>query len=173
MSFHHVAITTKDTKANHDFYTKAMGFTLAACEASHAAAGEGGWMKHFFYDTGDGSMMAFWELHVDGYEPDKYRVNIAEGLDLPQWTNHLAFGAKDLDELERFRKRWLDYGCEVQHIDHGWCQSIYTTDPNGITVEFCTFTKPFTEETRRDAEQVAFDPAPPLKSFFRVIEHDD
>jgi len=26
-------------------------------------------------------------------------------------------------------------------IDHGWCTSIYTKDPNGILVEFCTSTR--------------------------------
>lgn len=173
MSFHHVAITTKDTKANHDFYTKAMGFTLAAGEASHSAGGEEGWMKHFFYDTGDGSMIAFWELHVEGYPPEKYRTNIATGLDLPDWTNHIAFGAKSLEELETFRKRWLDYGLEVQHINHGWCESIYTKDPNGINVEFCCYTKPFNAKTRREAEELIVDSDPLLKSFFELIPHDD
>ncbi|MEE3326324.1 MAG: hypothetical protein VX252_03250, partial [Myxococcota bacterium] len=27
-------------------------------------------------------------------------------------------------------------------IDHGWCRSVYTVDPNGIMVEFCVTTKP-------------------------------
>ena len=27
-------------------------------------------------------------------------------------------------------------------IDHGWCISIYTLDPNGIMVEFCVTTDP-------------------------------
>jgi hypothetical protein len=28
----------------------------------------------------------------------------------------------------------------IMQIDHGWCTSIYTLDPNGIMVEFCVTT---------------------------------
>ena len=36
-------------------------------------------------------------------------------------------------------------------IDHGWCTSIYTNDPNGIAVEFCTTTSTFSEQDRTEA----------------------
>ena len=36
-------------------------------------------------------------------------------------------------------------------IDHGWCRSVYTVDPNGIMVEFCVTTKP--EEFRQSEEE--------------------
>jgi hypothetical protein len=28
----------------------------------------------------------------------------------------------------------------MHEIDHGWCRSLYTVDPNGIMVEFCVTT---------------------------------
>jgi hypothetical protein len=40
--------------------------------------------------------------------------------------------------------------------------SVYTLDPNGILVEFCTTTKAFTDEDRRDAERLFADPHPPV-----------
>ena len=33
-------------------------------------------------------------------------------------------------------------------IDHNWCHSIYTKDPNDNLVEFCLTTGRFTEEDR-------------------------
>ena len=39
-------------------------------------------------------------------------------------------------------------------IDHGWCTSIYADDPNGITVEFCTSTREFTDDDRAEAARL-------------------
>ena len=168
MGYHHLAIATKDTKANHDFYTKAMGFSLDHCEAGPTQ--EGGWVKHFFYNTGDGSMIAFWEMHIEEYPAESYNTSIADGLGLPHWTNHIAFSAKDLSELEEHRKRWVEYGCEVRQLDHRWCRSIYTEDPNGIMVEFCADTTGLTQKERDEAEQLLFDPDPPQQGPPQVIE---
>jgi catechol-2,3-dioxygenase len=66
-------------------------------------------------------------------------------------VNHLAFSASDLADLARRRERWLAHGCDVMEIDHDWCVSIYTTDPNGTLVEFCTSTRPFDAEDRARA----------------------
>ena len=57
-------------------------------------------------------------------------------------------------------------------IDHGWCTSIYADDPNGITVEFCTSTREFTDDdraeaaTRWPASKPELDQAPPEVEFF-------
>jgi hypothetical protein len=57
MGFHHVAFASKNTDATHRFYTEAMGFALEKVVVG--ASPEGGWAKHFFYDTGDDSLIAF------------------------------------------------------------------------------------------------------------------
>jgi catechol 2,3-dioxygenase-like lactoylglutathione lyase family enzyme len=157
MPFHHVAIATRDAKATHEFYTQAMGFMLAKVEV--APAGEHGFAKHLFYDTGGGGLIAFWDFHDAGLPAD-WSSAISEGLGLPLWANHLAFEARDLDDLAARRKRWLDHGHDVHEIDHIWCTSIYTRDPNGILVEFCTTTRPFTADDREDAQRLLMDPAP-------------
>ncbi|NIJ40817.1 hypothetical protein FHS78_001093 [Parvibaculum indicum] len=36
-------------------------------------------------------------------------------------------------------------------IDHNWCYSIYTKDPNDNFVEFCLTTGSFNEEDRKNA----------------------
>ena len=148
MGFHHLALATRDIKATHEFYTAAMGFELVKVEA--APTTEEGWARHLFYDTGNGELLAVWDIH-DGALTE-YRTEISTGLGLPPWANHIAFGADDLDDLKIRLERWLDFGLDCVRIDHGWCTSIYADDPNGITVEFCTSTR---ELTRNDREQAA------------------
>lgn len=174
MSFHHVAIATRDAKANHEFYTGPMGFRLVRVEVGKS--GETGWAKHLFYETGNGEMIAFWDLHDPDLAGD-WSPAISTGLGLPVWANHIAFGADDLDDIARRRDRWLDHGVDVMEIDHGWCTSIYARDPNGILVEFCTTTREFTEADHEDAlrlleaDHVQPDPNGPPTKIYRASEH--
>jgi catechol 2,3-dioxygenase-like lactoylglutathione lyase family enzyme len=146
MAFHHVAIATRDVDATHRFYTEAMGFELVDVDVIPFM--EKGWARHLFYDTGNGEMLAIWDLHAD--EVPDFDPAISTGLGLPNFVNHIAFDSK-LDELDAKIDRWLDNGHDVVRIDHGWCVSIYANDPNGIMVEFCATTKTPTAEDRREA----------------------
>jgi len=163
MAFHHVALATRDPRATHLFYTHAMGFELVKTVVG--ATPTGGWAKHFFYETGDG-LMAFWDLH-DATIPEGFSAAISTGMGLPEWVNHVAFAARDVADLDRRRERLLANGYAVMEIDHGWCRSIYTRDPNGILVEFCTTTRAFDADDRRRAlealrsERPALEPPPP------------
>lgn len=168
MAFHHIALATRDLDATHRFYTEVMGFELA--KAVVAPTPSGGWARHVFYDTGDG-MIAFWDLHdpkMADFDPA-----ISTGLGLEAWVNHLAFAARDLDDIETRKQRWLDAGYDVVEIDHGFCVSVYANDPNGILVEWCTDTKPYTAEDRAAAlaaietEKPALE-APPTPQFFKA-----
>ena len=157
MGFHHVAIATRDLEATHTFYSEAMGFELVKVEV--AQAGKRGFAKHLFYDTGDGRLMAIWDLH-DPELSDDWSPSIATGLGLPVWTNHIAFDATDASDMDTRRQRWLDHGVDVMEIDHGWCHSIYAEDPNGILVEFCRTTRELTAEDRAEALALLKDPQP-------------
>ena len=157
MGFHHLALVTRDTKATHEFYTTAMGFRLVKVEV--APTPEGGWAKHFFYDTGGEGMIAFWELHDESIAvPESTAIGSALGL--PVWTNHLAFSAESRDELDASRKRWVQHGHDVLEVDHEWCISVYTLDPNGIMVEFCHTTRPFRKDEILDARRLLEDDTP-------------
>ena len=159
MAFHHLAIATRDAKATHAFYTRAMGFELARVEV--ARAGPRGFAKHLFYDTGNGEMIAFWDFHDAGLRED-WSPAISDGLGLTHWANHVAFAAKDLAELAARRERWLENGCDVMEVEHGWCTSIYTNDPNGIMVEFCTTMRAFGSQDREEALRLLDAQSPPL-----------
>jgi catechol 2,3-dioxygenase-like lactoylglutathione lyase family enzyme len=172
MGFHHVAIATRDLPATHRFYTEAMGFELVRVETSPTEQPPG-WAKHLFYEIGDagdgGGMFAVWELHDD--RVDAFDPAISTGLGLPIWVNHVAFDAPDLTTLDRAKDRWLDHGFDVMEIDHEWCRSVYTTDPNGILVEWCTTTRAFTAADRADAARDVTDPAPTLQAPPEPIFH--
>jgi len=150
MGYHHLAMAVRDMGAIHRFYGEVMGFDLVKVEI--AGTPSGGWAKHFFYDTGEGELVAFWELHDDQL-PRDFETGLSRAAGLPEWVNHLAFSACDPDELEARARRWLDAGLEVLEIDHHWCRSVYTRDPNGTLVEFCVTTEAFTQQDREAARE--------------------
>jgi catechol 2,3-dioxygenase-like lactoylglutathione lyase family enzyme len=172
MGFHHVAVATRDMDATHRFYGGVMGFPLA--KAVVAPTPSGGWAKHVFYDTGGDGLLAFWDLHdktMADFDPA-----ISTGLGLEPWVNHIAFEARDLEEIAGRRDQWLDAGYDVAEIDHGFCVSVYCTDPNGILVEWCTDTAPYTQADRDHADAVVGDPAPaledpPMPVFYEAAKH--
>jgi catechol 2,3-dioxygenase-like lactoylglutathione lyase family enzyme len=166
MPFHHVAIATKDLEASHRFYTEAMGFELVHVDVIPFL--ESGWARHLFYDTGNGELLALWDLHST--ELPSYNTTISSGLGLPNFVNHIAFAAADLDDLDARKDRLVQHGHDVARIDHGWCVSIYADDPSGIMVEFCTTTKAITDETRRVAQERLASSAPPVSREEPAVE---
>ena len=149
MGMSHIALAVKDIHETHRFYTEAMGFELVKVEV---VPREGGFARHVFYSTGSAvdQLIAFWDLSaVPGQENP--RTDICRDLGLERGTNHIAFQADDLADIERRKQRWLGFGRDVLEIDHGWIHSIYTEDPDGITVEFAVLTRPFTDGDAREA----------------------
>lgn len=161
MAFNHVAFATRDLAATHAFYTEAMGFRLAKVVAAPTESGAG-WARHVFYDTGGGEYIAFWDLH-DPEIGDDFPTDLSKTFGLPAWVNHVAFNAATLDELGAITRRWQERGITVAEVDHGFCTSIYTTDPNGILVEFCCITRPLDAADAAEAERLLFADSPPLE----------
>ena len=138
-SLHHVAFATRDPEATYQFYTKKLGMPLIHTE-NHLQ--EEGFLRHFFFDLGDGGCLAFFQIQDVGEQKD-YRTAISLGSGLPIWVNHIAFRLDTEDELREMEEQLKERGVEgLWEIDHGWCRSVYTVDPNGIMVEFCVTTKP-------------------------------
>lgn len=149
MGYHHLALAARDMQAIHKFYEGIMGFELVKVEIGPSP--QGGWAKHFFYRMEDDSkFIAFWEMH-DMPGTENFETNLSKAAGVPDHINHISFDVKDMAELESRRQRWLDAGLDVLEIDHNWCHSIYTKDPNGNSVEFCVTTGSFTAEDREHA----------------------
>ena len=152
-SLHHIALACKDPVETHRFYHDVLGLTLVHTESQAGPKGER--VTHFFYDLGDGSLLAFFDLHGVG-EPDGFDPAISTGLGLPIWVNHFAL-RRDIGELPAIKERMGGFGIEpTMEADHGWCTSLYYTDPNGILIEFCADT-PGVEANEAEAERALFD----------------
>lgn len=135
-AIHHIALACRDLEATHRFYHDILGFPLLHTETEER---ENGWFKHAFYDLGDGSCIAFFDLHGMG-EPPQLETAISTGLGLPIWVNHIALRTS-AERAAELTDRLADAGIEpTMKLDHDWCQSTYVTDPNGVLVEFCVDT---------------------------------
>lgn len=174
MAFHHVAVAVRDIRSSHRFYSEAMGFELVKVDI--VPIGKHGWARHLFYDTGGGEMLALWDLHDESLA--EFDPAISTGLGLPVFVNHIAFAAADLADLDARSDRWLANGQDVVRVDHGWCESIYATDPNGTLVEWCFITQPLGEADRLAAIELLTAPeplvdrAPPPTRFLRAGERE-
>ena len=163
MAYHHLALAAKNMKDIHAFYEGVMGFELVKVEITPIM--EGGWGKHFFYrmDGNDSKFIAFWELHDTPSQGD-HKFDLNESANLPAGTNHISFDVDSKDELDAWRNKWNAAGLDVLEIDHNWCHSVYTRDPNGNMVEFCLTTGRFSEEDRTRAlaalDETEFNPSP-------------
>lgn len=149
MAYHHLALACKDIGAIHNFYETILGFELVKVEIGPVP--EGGWAKHFFYRMGDDStFIAFWEMHdVPGIE--NLETNLSKAAGVPDQINHISFDVASLEEMQQRKQQWLDAGLEVLEIDHNWCHSVYTKDPNDNLVEFCLTTGTFDAADRERA----------------------
>jgi catechol 2,3-dioxygenase-like lactoylglutathione lyase family enzyme len=161
---HHLAIASKKFDEAHHFYTDVMGFVLV--KAVKRKAPSGGWTKHVFYDMGDGSLFALWDLKgLEGEQlpADSWRSGLSTGLGLPNWVNHIAFEAKNAEDFERRKARWLDHGYHVSEVDHDFIRSAYTIDPDGTMVEWAYRTKPLMDSDRLEAEAILADDSPAIE----------
>jgi catechol 2,3-dioxygenase-like lactoylglutathione lyase family enzyme len=140
--YHHVAFACRDIDQTVKFYDDLLGFPLVHTEIQGK---QEHFMRHIFFDLGDGSALAFFDLHSVG-EPEDFRTDISTGMGLPLWVNHLAFRA-DAARIAEVRETMSAAGIEPEmDLDHDWCQSVYYKDPNGILIEFCEDTPGFTPD---------------------------
>lgn len=155
VGLHHVAYACRDIDATHHFYEDLMGFKLVHTEIEQLDAD--GYFRHMFYDLGDGTCIAFFDLHGVGERPD-WSSAISKGNGLPVWVNHIAFNATEERQAE-VRARMTAAGIEpLMEADHGWCHSLYYLDPNGIMVEFCRDTPGFEPDPHRARELLTATP---------------
>ena len=140
VGLHHVAYACKDIEATHHFYEDLMGFRLVHTEVEQFDSG--GYFRHIFYDLGDGTCIAFFDVHGVG-EKDGWSSAISRGNGLPVWVNHIAFKADEARQAEVIERMAAEGIDPLMDVDHGWCHSVYFVDPNGIMVEFCRDTPGF------------------------------
>ena len=103
--FHHVVYACKNGEETRHFYEDLLGMPLVHTEVKNAPDG---FFRHLFFDTGDGSCIAFFEVSGVGESPD-WSSEVSVGNGLPVWVNHLAF-ASDENRTEAVRTRLTEEG---------------------------------------------------------------
>jgi catechol 2,3-dioxygenase-like lactoylglutathione lyase family enzyme len=119
---HHAAWVTLDSEATRHFYEDVLGVPLVAtwCEEMNGQS-----YVHTFYAMRDGGALAFFEY------ADQAR---RDGLEFKS-PGHLAFEVSDATQADLVSR--LDAGgLEHRMTDHGYCRSLYVTDPNNLLLEF-------------------------------------
>ena len=172
---HHSAIAVKDIEKAHRFYTEAMGFRLVSVVKRLAPAPTKGWTKHLFYDQGDGTLFALWDLRgleeAGSLDPASWRGGFSKGMGLPYWINHFAFTCAGPEDIEAKKQHWLDCGLNVAEVHHDFIHSIYTRDPDGTLVEWTYYTRPLTKADREEAEALLLDDSPATSHDYPVEVH--
>ena len=84
----------------------------------------------------------------------RWRNNGRGGLGVPAGFYHFAFEAGSAAGLAEKRDELRAKGVEVTDIvDHGWAQSIYFADPNGLSLEYCCQVRNLTKDDARMQER--------------------
>lgn len=90
--------------------------------------------RHYFFDFGSGTSVAFFEYAGQPLET----FSKPAGMPYPKASqfDHLSLHLPDEDALLRLRDRLKSHGCEVTDvIDHGFLRSVYFSDNNGLALE--------------------------------------
>jgi catechol 2,3-dioxygenase-like lactoylglutathione lyase family enzyme len=128
----HLAINTKDIKAQIKFFTEVVGAELCALYWMHGASKT----FHGFLRFSDTCSFAF--VQSPQTVSSKAEPGEAAG-DEPGAMQHVALNVDTEADLLAIRDRVRSTGHWIMGpIDHGFCKSIYMAAPEGITLEFCT-----------------------------------
>lgn len=143
--FSHIGMATLDLDKTREFYEGVLGFAARRCDTIELT--DGGQIRHIFFDTGRDQLLAFMEIRGVPSLPVEFDAGINRALGLPSACYHYAFEAGTEAALEEKRAELAAKGVKVSKVvDHDWAKSIYFKDPNGIQLEFCTYTRDFVDD---------------------------
>ena len=148
---HHVAYRCRDAQRTVDFYTKVVGLKYAAGlmppentrlswplnepgKPPRKVLGEEADTIHIFFELGDGSYLAFFDVASSPAEKEDPAT--------PWWVKHIAFETENMEKLHAAKTRLEAHGVQVLGPkDHDFCQSIYFMDPDGHRLEITVRTE--------------------------------
>lgn len=130
---HHHAFVTDDQEATRRFYENVVGMPLVATwTESDILFGAERTYCHTFFALADGSALAFFQF-ADPEDQKLFKTDI-------NFTpfRHVAL-AVDQTTQDGIKRRIAEAGHHEPDtfvLDHGYCVSLYVTDPNGLLLEF-------------------------------------
>jgi len=144
----HFAYPCRDAEETRAFYEDVLGLPMTSCVTvrSVPSSGDPGPYLHLFFEMRDGSYLAFFDLGNDEMP--------LPSPNTPRWVQHFAMEVPTMDDVTDMQARLKAAGVEtIGVIDHGFIQSIYFFDPNGLRLEVTTRTEPkgFVERQKAQA----------------------
>ena len=155
----HLALVCKDMQRTVDFYSGVLGMPLTKTIELPNGLGQ-----HFFFDIGNGDSLAFFwfpdapeaapGIASAAYAPGQGELTTAHGS-----MNHVAFDVP-AEKFEEYHAKLEAKGLKptriTNHDDSArgiaremypgvFVRSIYFMDPDGILLEFATWTRAFTD----------------------------
>ena len=130
---HHTAYVTRDMEATRKFYEEVIGLPLVATwSESDELFGKMRTYCHCFFGIGDGGALAFFQFADPGDQ-------VEFGPKMPQTPfHHIALNV-DSETQKAIEERIKLAGYtepQTYVLEHGYCRSVYVTDPNGMILEF-------------------------------------
>lgn len=143
---HHNAYVVRDQRTTQRFYEGLLGLPLIATwtEVDELFGAERVYC-HTFYGLGDGGALAFFQFA----DPDDHAQFEPQFRASP--FIHLALKVDDATQ-QLVAQRLKDAGWEHYILEHGYCRSLYVTDPDGLKVEL---TRDHPDVERINAERLA------------------
>jgi catechol-2,3-dioxygenase len=130
LRLHHNAYVVRDQRVTRHFYENLIGLPLVACWTERDEVFGG--MRvycHTFYQLADGGALAFFQFE----NPKEYEQFGPQFRPSP--FIHIALKTTKEDQAA-IAERLTKAGRENFLIEHGYCLSLYTTDPDGLNLEF-------------------------------------
>ena len=130
---HHTAYVTRDLEATRRFYEELIGLPLVAtwCEVDELFGAERVYC-HLFFALGDGGALAFFKF-ANSQDEELF------GPKMPATPfHHIALNV-DKETQQGIENRLAAAGYKEPQtfvLEHGYCRSVYVTDPNGLILEF-------------------------------------
>ncbi|MFN8020219.1 MAG: VOC family protein [Acidimicrobiales bacterium] len=134
---HHLAIATRDMKAQIEFFTDVLGGELKALYWMHGVANT----FHAFVELSPTCYIAFQQHPDNPADPilGVTHAGNAGGNATAGTMQHLALNVDSLDELLEMRDRIRSRGVPViGPMNHGMCQSMYFAGPEHLALEIAT-----------------------------------
>ncbi len=155
----HLALVCRDMKKTVDFYSGVLGMPLIKTIELPAGMGQ-----HFFFDIGKGDALAFFWFpdaaeSQAGISHAPALVGQGDITTAHASMNHVAFDVPE-EKIEEYQQKLKAAGVEITEVvnhdasetqaspevtDTTFVRSIYFKDPDGILLEFASWTRELNE----------------------------
>ena len=155
----HLALVCRDMKKTVDFYNGVLGMPLTKTIDLPQGAGQ-----HFFFDIGNNDQLAFfWFPDAPESQPGITHATALVGqgdiTSAHASMNHVAFDVPE-DKIEEYQQKLQAAGVDITEVvnhdasenqaspmltDTTFVRSIYFKDPDGILLEFASWTRELDE----------------------------